>query len=227
MAWEIAVIVDPAYNPLAVGSLDSDMVLWIVDTPANRAFAAKMRKAAEEIWLPDPICTTFRVEDPNAREQNCLGILDTVEQHHPRMAKLHFVGVHDSEILRSRLREFNFIPFQPHPGKVVFVRPIDSMSNVPHLHLDATSWNTTDDVFESLFTVLGAPTWHGKDFNALDDSIIDDDINSVKVPYILSIRNMKSATSEVRRFVSGLVDFISECEAKGCPVSIQIEDDPQ
>ena len=29
MAWEIAVIVDPAYNPLAMGSLGRDMMLWL------------------------------------------------------------------------------------------------------------------------------------------------------------------------------------------------------
>jgi hypothetical protein len=36
MAWEIGVIVDPEYNPSAIGSLDSDMPIWIVDTPANQ-----------------------------------------------------------------------------------------------------------------------------------------------------------------------------------------------
>jgi hypothetical protein len=162
MAWAIAVIVDPAYDLLAVGRLNSDMVLWIVDTPANRVFAAKMRKAAEEIWLPNPICTTFQVEDQNAREQNCLGVLDTVEEHHPSMAKLHFVGVHDSEILRSRLREFAFITFERHRGKTVFVRSIASMKDVPHLQVDAISWSNADDVYESLFAVLGAPAWHEK-----------------------------------------------------------------
>jgi hypothetical protein len=29
MAWEIAVIADPEYNPSAIGALESDMPLWI------------------------------------------------------------------------------------------------------------------------------------------------------------------------------------------------------
>jgi hypothetical protein len=224
MAWEIAVIVDPAYNHLALGSLDSDMVLWIVDTPSNRTFADKMRKAAGEIWLPNPICTTFQVKDPSDCEHNCLGILDTIEQHHPRMAKLHFVGIHDSEVLRPRLREFDFIQLESHRGKVVFVRSIASMKNVPHLQLDATNWNHADDVYESLFSVLGAPPWHGKNFDALHESIVTGGINRVEVPYILKIQGISSAKPEARLFIKDLVDLISKFEEQGCPIAIQIED---
>jgi hypothetical protein len=52
-------------------------------------------------------------------------------------------------------------------------------------------------------------------------------IDVVAVPYTAPIRNMKSANSGVRQFASGLLNFISECQAEGCPVTIQIEDDPK
>jgi RNAse (barnase) inhibitor barstar len=187
----------------------------------------RLREASVYVWLEEPICTVFSFTDRSAREDNCLSILDTVIEHHPRLAKLHFVGVHDSEILRSRLNEYNFVPFEPHKARVVFVRRIDLISNVHRLQLDATSWNNVDDVYKSLFAVLGSPEWHGKNFNALHDSIVTGCINTVEVPYTLSIRNMKSANGEVRRFVSDLADLISESEARGCPVSIEFEDDPQ
>jgi hypothetical protein len=51
-------------------------------------------------------------------------------------------------------------------------------------------------------------------------------VNVVAVSHTVAIRNMKSENPEVRQFESGLVNFISGCKAKGCPVSIQIEDDP-
>ncbi len=156
----------------------------------------------------------------------CLNILDMVDLHHPSMAKLNLVGVEDSEVLRSGVKEFGFIPAKATwEGTIAFKRPVSTLTNVRNLQLDASTWKNTDDVYESLFTVLGAPPWHGKNFEALHDSIVTGSINVVGVPYTLSIRGMKSAKAAVKNFVSDLISFISEREAEGCPVSIQIESD--
>ena len=180
------------------------------------------------MWSPEASCTTFKVEDLEAREHNCLSELGMVDLHHPSMAKLNFVGVEDSNPLRTGLSELGFIPAKATwPNTIAFRRPIMTLKNIPLLKLDAVGWKNSDDVYESLFTVLGSPAWHGKNFSALNDSIVTGNINTIEVPYTLSIRSMKSANSEVRRFVSDLVDFISQREEEGCPVSIQIEDESQ
>ncbi len=224
MAWELAIIVDPHYDHTGMSSLENDMPIWIVDSPENQHFAKTMREAAKEIWLPEPICTTFRVSDLNAREMNCLGILNAVSEHHPNMTKLHFVGVRDSAQLSSGAKELGFVPFGTIVGeRSTYVRSITSLVNVPKLQLDASNWKTADDIYQALFTALGAPAWHGRNFDALNDSIVNGSINAVEVPYTINIEGMRSASHEVQHFVSDLVDFISDREAKGCPVSIRIE----
>jgi hypothetical protein len=54
---------------------------------------------------------------------------------------------------------------------------------VMRLTLNFESWQTQDDFYEALFNVLGAPSWHGCNFNALRDSIGVGNINSVEPPY--------------------------------------------
>ncbi|MBB5338906.1 hypothetical protein [Tunturiibacter gelidoferens] len=226
MAWEIAVIVDPDCSESAVDTLARYMPIWMVDTPQNKERALSVRKAVGEMWLPEAVCTTFTVKDLSAREYNSLSELSAVDLHHPKMAKLNFVGVDDSDSLRTGVNEFDFIPaMATWPGTIAFRRPLDMLRNVPRLHLDASNWKKKDDIYESLFTVLGSPSWHGKSFSALNDSIVTGSINAVEIPYTLLIRNLKSANSEVRAFVFDLVTFISEREMEGCPVSIQIEAD--
>ena len=57
------------------------------------------------------------------------------------------------------------------------------------LILEGTSWTTDDDVYDAFFGAVGAPEWHGRNFNALRDSISTGSINKVEVPYRLVIKN--------------------------------------
>ncbi len=224
MSWNVALIVDPKYDPHAIGSLESEMPIWIVDTPSNRAFAEKLWKASEEIWLPQPICTIFKSVATETREQNCIDLLHTLDGHHPRLAKLQIIGISDSEKLRHELARLNFLPFDANQTRPIYVRPIDSMTNVPHFSLDATDWKNYDDVYDALLKALGSPAGHGRNFNALDDSIAGGYVNAVEVPYYLSILNLKSTTAEVQSFVNELVDLIFYIQSTGCPISIRIDD---
>ena len=57
------------------------------------------------------------------------------------------------------------------------------------LILDGSGWATSDDVYSSFFRVVGAPEWHGRNFDALRDSILGGSINHVEVPFRLLIKN--------------------------------------
>jgi len=211
MAWEIAIIADPHYDHSGV-----EMPIWIVGTENHRS-ATGLRKAPEEMWPPEPICTTFKVSDLNASDANCLAILNPIEEHHPNMTKVHIVGARNSAHVNSRMKEFGLIPFgTPAAESFTDVRPITSLKELPELQLDASNWKSADDIYESLFTAIGAPEWHGRHFDALNDSIVTGSINSVEVPYTISISGMNSANPEVRRLVADLVDFISALRAEGC-----------
>lgn len=89
--------------------------------------------------------------------------------------------------------------------------------------LDAKNWNTADDFYDALFESVGAPNWHGRNFNAVRDSIAIGRINKIEVPYILKVVNFGSTGVGARRIVGDFVDLINELRAAGCPVHITIE----
>ena len=57
------------------------------------------------------------------------------------------------------------------------------------LTLNGAEWRTRDDVYDNFFQAVGAPDWHGRNFNALRDSITTGSINAVEVPYRVVIQN--------------------------------------
>jgi hypothetical protein len=224
MAWNIAIVVDPQFGEEAIGQLARYHPLWIIDTPSNRLGAAIARRAAGEIWAPEAACTTYQVDDIAAREHNCLSILETIELHHPNLAKLSIVGIENTASLALGMKEFGFTPARAtEEDFVAFRRPVTTLATVPIFQFDASDWRCPDDVYTALFERLGAPEWHGRNFNALNDSIVTGGINAVEVPYKISVCAMRATSPEVRDFVLKLATFISDREAEGCPVSIQIE----
>ena len=48
------------------------------------------------------------------------------------------------------------------------------------LILDGSTWQTYDDVYNAFFKVVGAPEWHGRNFDALIDSIEKGDIKLLR-----------------------------------------------
>ena len=91
------------------------------------------------------------------------------------------------------------------------------------LVMDAAGWESTDDLFLSFFRAVGAPDWHGKNFNALRDSIGTGDINLIEVPYRLLLKNYDQIGQAVKCDVDHFVNVINEIASEGVPVEIRIE----
>jgi RNAse (barnase) inhibitor barstar len=91
------------------------------------------------------------------------------------------------------------------------------------LILDGSTWQTRDDVYDAFFKAVGAPEWHGRNFDALNDSIAAGDINKIEVPYRLIIRHYDSIGEGAMKMASDFVDLIREIRARGCPVEIVVE----
>jgi RNAse (barnase) inhibitor barstar len=98
------------------------------------------------------------------------------------------------------------------------------MSNVREIVLDAKNWRGPDDLYDSFFQAVGAPTWHGRNFNALRDSISVGRINTIEVPYLLRINNFSSIWPGARSVAEDFVRLINELHNSGCPVDIKTED---
>jgi RNAse (barnase) inhibitor barstar len=58
-----------------------------------------------------------------------------------------------------------------------------------HLIVDAADWQTPADGWRDLCAALGAPDWHGRNLDALTDSLRGG-INAVEPPFTLTIINL-------------------------------------
>ena len=70
---------------------------------------------------------------------------------------------------------------------------------------------------------MGAPEWHGRNFDALNDSIATGSINQVEVPYRLVMKHYNQIGGEARKMTDDFVDLIHEIAARGYAVEIRID----
>lgn len=89
--------------------------------------------------------------------------------------------------------------------------------------MDGKNWIAPDDVYRAFFEAVGAPAWHGHNFNALRDSIVIGRINTINVPYHITLKNYGSIGEEARKMAADFVQLIRELQESGCPVDITIE----
>ena len=97
------------------------------------------------------------------------------------------------------------------------------MSTLKELPLDGTEWQSKDDVYNSFFRVVGAPDWHGKNLDALNDSIANGSINQVEVPYRLVIKNYDKIGAGAKQMANDFIELVRDIAAGGCPVEIRVE----
>ena len=91
------------------------------------------------------------------------------------------------------------------------------------LKLDARHWTSRDDFYDAFFSAVGAPQWHGRNLNALHDSIFTGQINDVEVPYRLVVEHLAQAPPAVSAFVNQVAGFIDQCaEREHCSVEMNI-----
>jgi RNAse (barnase) inhibitor barstar len=95
---------------------------------------------------------------------------------------------------------------------------------VRELVLDGRGWTTDDDVYDAFFKAVGAPVWHGRNYNALNDSIAGGDINQVEVPYRIVISNFDRIGDGAKKMADDFVDLIHDLAARGTPVEIVVTD---
>jgi RNAse (barnase) inhibitor barstar len=91
------------------------------------------------------------------------------------------------------------------------------------LYLNGTDWQTRDDVYSAFFRAVGAPDWHGRNLDALNDSIAAGSIHRVEVPYRLVIKNYDKIGVGAKQMADKFIDLVREIAARGCPVDIRVE----
>ena len=91
------------------------------------------------------------------------------------------------------------------------------------LLIDCAELRSNDDFYDSFFRAVGAPAWHGRNFDALNDSIGTGQINAIEVPYRVVIRNRSQIPQAASEIVSNFISLLEELASKGCPVEVRLE----
>ena len=225
MSWRVALVLDEKYSVHDLGRLIHQMPIWAVTTPERRLAAASIRNGAGEIWAPESALTLFFPSSLTDKEETCRSVLGTVQEHHPQLAWLDLIGIPPSETLVDVLQAAGFELIEaPSEEGLAFRKPVDALQDVQELILDAGQWQTVDDLYDSFFEAVGAPPWHGRNFDALHDGIVTGDINRVEVPYRIRIQNFAQTGTEARQVTDRFVALIQRFEREGCPVSVRIEE---
>jgi RNAse (barnase) inhibitor barstar len=89
------------------------------------------------------------------------------------------------------------------------------------IELDGASWQSRDDFYSALLSRLGAPDWHGRNFDALNDTLRGGDINAVNPPITFVVTGIDTMGREARHTVTRFGELISDLRAEGVPVSVE------
>jgi RNAse (barnase) inhibitor barstar len=86
--------------------------------------------------------------------------------------------------------------------------------------LDGAGWKTKDDFYNTFFKAVGAPSWHGRNFNALRDSITTGQINEVELPYFIRVSGLDRMPADVKQLVDDFCALIKKFHSEGYEVDI-------
>lgn len=87
--------------------------------------------------------------------------------------------------------------------------------------LDASAWQSVDDFYSALLPKLGAPAWHGRNLDALLDSL-SSDINDVAQPFGVQLQNSAGLPPSMAEFLREVVTVFQFARERGADVSITL-----
>jgi len=87
------------------------------------------------------------------------------------------------------------------------------------IDLDASAWTKPDDFYDALLPQLGAPDWHGRNLDAIEDSIFGGDINSVQSLFHISIARTDELSRSMKDFLIRVNDVFADNKGAGATIS--------
>ena len=225
MAWRVALVLDTETDlNVAIGELP----IWAQTTEKRRSYPAKWRERWNLMWHPDPGFTLITTPPAKDLEKGAAEFLPVLADHHPNLYCVYLFGVPESERLIAAMADFGYYPTPLRlESGLVFARPLKECQR--KLLLDASTWDTNSEwkweqcFYDAFFAAVGAPLWHGRNFDALADSIDGGGINQIEVPYKIVIQSAPLENPFVARFLSALSDLTAILQARGCPVQLQVK----
>lgn len=107
----VALVLEPDNQQLE--SMATMMPVWAVESPSNRSAAERFWSRFPSAKQRDVGLTLFRTADLNARYDNFVGVLDTMEEHHWALRQLCVFGLELTEHTQADLQILGFNAFSP------------------------------------------------------------------------------------------------------------------
>ena len=79
------------------------------------------------------------------------------------------------------------------------------------------------DFYDTFLPQVSAPEWHGRNLDALADSVITGDINQIEPPYTIHNINTGNASKSVSEFQLKVLGIFNEAVASHRPITIVTE----
>ena len=94
--------------------------------------------------------------------------------------------------------------------------------------LDASKWEEPLDFYDAILPALGAPEWHGRNLNALTESMVWGEINTIEPPYTVQIVATKNLSPEIQEELTWAAEDLAEARKdfksrKGHDVDVNFE----
>ena len=87
--------------------------------------------------------------------------------------------------------------------------------------LDWKKINSYEEFYDSLLSQLEAPDWHGRNMNALADSIVTGSINKIEPPYRVLSLNESEENSALCGIVDTVITILEEAIKSGREIELQ------
>jgi hypothetical protein len=91
------------------------------------------------------------------------------------------------------------------------------------IELNAVGWKSKEDFYDAILAALGAPSSHGRNADALVDSMAHGGINSVEPPYKICITGTKSLPVDVAERINWMVTDVSKLQGREPEIVFQID----
>jgi hypothetical protein len=89
--------------------------------------------------------------------------------------------------------------------------------------LDGRGWRDEMDLIEAVIHGVQGPDWHGRNYNALRDSLVVGSINGIEPPYDFVITMPANPNLDVADAISYFVARITAWRAEGANLSVRLE----
>jgi RNAse (barnase) inhibitor barstar len=94
-------------------------------------------------------------------------------------------------------------------------------SSVPVLSLDCRGWSSVSVAYSALLSALGAPSWHGRNLDALNDSLVAGGINQQKAPFRIEVSgSRKKLPGQVQTFLIQLEKILARAREEGKDITL-------